>query len=130
MSGQPHRSRRTAFTAIVAVLAMAALAAPAGARPDTHGIPAAPVNARGTDVAAPDQQVQRPVVNARGTDVAAPDQQSPIVDGGNPGSQVNAADDSTPTLTLLALIGLALALAGIGFASWLVVSRKRSGAAV
>jgi hypothetical protein len=131
MSGQAHRSRRTALTAIVAVLAMAAVAAPAGARPPEHGIPTAPPNARGTDVAAPDQQAPRLVVNAPGTDVAARDQQSPVVvDRTDPGSAPVASDDSMPTLTVLALIGLALALAGIAFASWLAVSRKRHGAAV
>ena len=131
---------------------MLALPAAAGARPDAHGVPAAPVNAPGTDVAAPDQQVQRSVVNARGTDVAAPDQQAPRivirphgtgldlhgqVNGTAPVSPAPKADatgpmrrDSGPTIALLALIALALGLAGVGFASWLAVSRKRGRATV
>jgi hypothetical protein len=127
---------------------LVALPAAAGARPEVHGVPAAPVNAPGTDVAARDQQVQRSAVNARGTDVAAPDQQAPRIvirpHGTSPGlhGQVNGTapvspapkgdatpidgtDDSSPTSTLLALIALALGLAGVGFAAWLAVSRKR-----
>ena len=139
MSGQPPRSSRTALTAIVAVLAMTALAAPAGAQPTAdHGVPTAPVNARGTDVAAPDQQAQRPVVilrrsgtqvvNAPGTDVAAPDQQNRISPRPNP-VPVSPADrpgDSSPTPTLLALLALGLCLAGVAFASRLAVTRRRS----
>ena len=139
MSGQPPRSSRTALTAIVAVLAMTALAAPAGAQPTAdHGVPTAPVNARGTDVAAPDQQAQRPVVilrrsgtqvvNAPGTDVAAPDQQNRISPRPNP-VPVSPADrpgDASPTPTLLALLALGLCLAGVAFASRLAVTRRRS----
>ena len=129
MSAQSHRPSRTALSAIVAVLVTAALAVPADARPGPYfGVPGAPVNARGTDVAAPDQQVQRTVVNARGTDVAAPDQQSPISDRPGPVSPADGPDDSAPTLTLLALLGLALCLAGVGVASRAAVARRRSRA--
>src|SRR5687768_14566344 len=71
----------------IAVLALVlALPAAAVAMPVTSD-PIAPdqkssstVNARGTDVAAADQQSPKPSpVNARGTDVSAPDQQSPLV---------------------------------------------------
>jgi hypothetical protein len=127
MSALSHRSHQTVLSALVAALVMVALPAAAGARPDAHGVPAAPVNAPGTDVAAPDQQVLRSVVNAPGTDVAAPDQQAPRVDATGP---IEGTDDSGPTITLLALIALALGLAGVGFASWLAVSRKRGRATV
>ena len=149
MSALSLRSHQAVLTALVAALVMSALPAVAGARPDPHGVPAVPVNAPGTDVAAPDQQAPRPVVNARGTDVAAPDQQAPR--GGstprgtsvashdqldrtapvNPApkadatSPIDGIDDSGPAITMLALIALALGLAGVGFASWLAVSRKR-----
>jgi hypothetical protein len=168
MSALSHRSYQAVLSVVIAALAMVALPAAADARPDVHGVPAAPVNApgtdvaardqqvqravvnaRGTDVAARDQQVQRSVVNARGTDVAASDQQAPRivirphgtglglrgqVNGTAPVSPapkadatgpIDGTDDSSPTITLLALIGLALGLAGVGFASWLAVSRKR-----
>jgi hypothetical protein len=64
--------------AAIAVLA-AVLAIPAGALADPSP---APPSARGTDVAAPDQQ--SPIVvpghlTTHGTDVAAPDQQAPAV---------------------------------------------------
>jgi hypothetical protein len=127
MSALSHRSHQAVLSALVAALVMVALPAAAGARPDAHGVPAAPVNAPGTDVAAPDQQVLRSVVNAPGTDVAAPDQQAPRVDATGP---IEGTDDSGPTITLLALIALALGLAGVGFASWLAVSRKRGRATV
>ncbi len=57
MSAPSHRPRRTALAAVAAAIAIAALPAPADARPVVdHGMPAIPVNARGTDVAAQDQQ--------------------------------------------------------------------------
>ena len=149
MSALSHRPRRTALASVVAALAIAALPAPADARPAIdHGVPAIPVNApgtdvaaqdqqvqrpvvnaRGTDVAAPDQQAQRPVVNARGTDVAAADQQAPIVDNPGPVSPADRPDDSLPTLLLLALIALGLTLAGLGLASRLAATRRRTRAA-
>jgi len=66
---------------------------------------------------------------------AAPDQvdrANPVspVDRTAPVSSVEGTDDRAPTITLLALIALALAFAGIGFASWLAVSRKRSRATI
>jgi hypothetical protein len=64
--------------AAIAVLAVV-LAIPAGALANPEP---APPSARGTDVAAPDQQspiTLPPNVPAIGTDVAAPDQQAPIV---------------------------------------------------
>jgi hypothetical protein len=149
MSALSHRSHQAVLSAFIAALVMVALPAVAGARPDVHGVPAAPVNAPGTDVAARDQQVQRSVVNARGTDVAASDQQASRivirphgtsvglhgqVDGTAPISPapkadatgpIDGTDDSGPTITLLVLIALALGLAGVGFAAWLAVSRKR-----
>jgi len=154
MSALSHRSHQAILSALVAALVMVALPAAAGARLDAHGVPAAPVNAPGTDVAAPDQQVQRSVVNAPGTDVAAPDQQAPPIvlrrsgvtvashdrvhrtTPVDPAPKAEAAgpidgtDDSEPTITLLALLALALGLAGVGFASWLAVSRKRGRATV
>ena len=66
MSAPSHRPRRTAFASLVAAVAIAALPALADARPIVdHGMPAIPVNAPGTDVAAQDQQAPRPIVNAR-----------------------------------------------------------------
>jgi hypothetical protein len=154
MSPPSHRSPQAGLSALIAALVMFALpAAAAAVRPDAHGVPAAPVNAPGTDVAARDQQVQRSVVNAPGTDVAAPDQQVPRVVirprtgvathepvdrtarvGPTPNADatgpIDGIDDSGPTITLLALIALALGLAGVGFASWLAVSRKRGRATV
>jgi serine/threonine protein kinase len=44
--------------------------------------------------------------------------------------RIDGTDDSGPTITLLALMALALGLAGVGFASWLAVSRKRGRATV
>jgi len=157
MPARSHRSHQVVLSALVAALAMVALpgaSGASGARPaDTHGVPAAPVNAPGTDVAAPDQQV-RSHINARGTDVAARDQQGPRVvlrrhgtsvashDNVNRTAPVSPApkadatapidgtDDSGPAIMLQALIALALGLAGVGFASWLVSSRKRSRATV
>jgi hypothetical protein len=154
MSALSHRSHQAVLSAVIAALVMVALPAAAGARPDAHGVPVAPVNAPGTDVAARDQQVQRSVVNAPGTDVAAGDQQAPRVVIRPRGTSVaspdqvdriapvspapkadatgpiDGTDDSGPTITLLALIALALGLAGVGFASWLAVSRKRGRATV
>ena len=174
MSALSHRSHQAVLSALIATLVMVTLPAVAGARPsDVHGLPAAPVNAPGTDVAARDQQVQRSVVNAPGTDVAAPDQQvqrsvvnAPGTDVAAPDQQappivlrrsgvtvashdrvhrttpvdpapkaeaagpIDGTDDSEPTITLLALLALALGLAGVGFASWLAVSRKRGRATV
>jgi hypothetical protein len=132
MSALSHRSHQALLSALVAALVMIGLPAAAGARPDAHGVPAAPVNAPGTDVAARDQQVQRPVVNAPGTDVAAPDQQAPRVVIRPRGTSVTSHDrvDRTAPVTLLALIALALGLAGVGFASWLAGSRKRGRAMV
>jgi hypothetical protein len=133
MSALSHRSRSTVLSAIVAGLMMLAIPAAAGARPDTHGVPGAPVNAPGTDVAAPDQQAPRTVIRMHPTSIAAPDQVdrvAPIspVDRAPSGSPVD--DDSVPTTTLLALIALGLGFVAIGYASWLAVSRKRSRATV
>src|SRR4051794_11362013 len=102
----------------------------------------AAVAVRGTDVSAVDQRDNRAAVAVRGTDVSAPDQQASrtvIGEGGarftghdrvdrTSASQVDRGDDSAPSITLLALI--ALGIAGIGFTSWHVATRKRSGAAV
>ena len=130
MSAQSHRHRRTALAAAAAAIAIAALPAPADAQPAIeHGVPGIPVNARGTDVAAQDQQVQRPVVNARGTDVAAADQQAPIVHNPAPVSPADPRDDSLPTPLLLALIALGLTLAGLGLASRFAATRRRTRAA-
>ena len=119
-----------ALSAVAAALAIAALPAPALARPAVdHGVPTIPVNARGTDVAAQDQQVQRPVVNARGTDVSASDQQAPIVDNPGPVRPADHPDDSWPTPLLLALIALGLILAGLGLASRRTATRRRTHAA-
>jgi len=154
MSALSHRSHQAVLGAVIAALVMVALPAAAGARPVAHGVPVAPVNAPGTDVAARDQQVQRSVVNARGTDVAARDQQAPRIVLRRSGisvashdrvdqiahvspapkadatSPLNGSDGSGPTITPLALIALALGLAGVGFASRLAVSRKRGRATV
>ena len=154
MSALSHRSHQAILSALVAALVMVAFAPAAGARPGAHGVPAAPVNAPGTDVAARDQQVQRSVVNAPGTDVAAPDQQAarvvirprgtsvasrdqvdrtardspvPKADATGP---IDGTDDSGPTIMLLALSALALGLAGVRFASWHAMSRKRGRATV
>ena len=144
-----HCPRRTALASLVAAVAIAALPALANARPVVdHGVPAIPVNAPGTDVAAQDQQAprpvvnapgtdvaardqqaQRPVVNAAGTDVAAVDQQAPIVDNPGPVSPADSPDDSWPTLLLLALIALGLTLAGLGLASRHAATRRRTRAA-
>lgn len=130
MSALSHRPGRTAVAAVAAALAVAALPGVANARPAfDHGVPTIPVNARGTDVAARDQQVQPPVVNARGTDVAAADQQAPIVHNPAPVSPADAPDDSLPTPLLLALIALGLTLAGLGLASRFAATRRRTRAA-
>lgn len=130
MSAQSHRSRRTAFASVAAAVAIAVLPALADARPVAdHGVPAIPVNAPGTDVAAQDQQVQRQVVNAPGTNVAAADQQAPIADNPGPVSPADGPDDPTPTLPLLALIALGVTLAGLGLASRLAATRRRHRAA-
>ena len=149
MSAQSHRHRRTALAAVAAAIAIAALPAPADAQPAIeHGVPGIPVNARGTDVAAQDQQVQRPVVNARGTDVAAQDpqmrqpivnapgtdvaaadQQAPIVDNPAPVSPADPPDNALPTPLLFALIALGLTLAGLGLASRFAATRRRTRAA-
>ena len=82
-----------------------------------------PVNARGTDVAAPDQQASAPI-NARGTDVAAADQQLQFSSGPVAGEPaLTGDDDALPTTALVAL--LALGLAGLASASWFAVSRRR-----
>ena len=154
MSALSHRSRQAVLSALIA-LVMVALPAASGARPaDPHGVPVAPVNAPGTDVAARDQRVQRSPVNARGTDVAARDQQTPrvvfrrratsVASHDNVGrtapispapktaatAPTDGTDDSGPAITLPALIALALGLAGGGFASWHTASRKRGRATV
>jgi hypothetical protein len=149
MSAQSHRSRRTALASVAAAVAIAVLPALANARPVAdHGVPAIPVNAPGTDVAAQDQQVQRqvvnapgtdvaaqdqqaqrPVVNAPGTNVAAADQQAPIVDNPGPVSPADGPDDTMPTILLLALIALGVTLAGLGLASRLAATRRRHRAA-
>jgi len=130
MSALSHRPRRTALTAAAAALAIAALPAPADAGPAIdHGMPAIPVNAPGTDVAAQDQQAPWPIVNAPGTDVAAVDQQAPIADNPSPVSPADGPDDSLPTLVVLALIGLGVTLAGLGLASRLAATRRRTRAA-
>jgi hypothetical protein len=128
MSALSHRSHQAVLGALIAALVMVVLPAAAGAQSGVHGVPGAPVNAPGTDVAAPDQQSPRVVVNAPGTDVAAPDQQAPLVDRTAPVGPTPKAGDSGSTITLMALIALALGFAGVGFASWLAVSRKRSRA--
>jgi hypothetical protein len=116
-----HRPK-SLLVAAIAAQALGAFATPALARFD-EGVP---VNARGTDVAAPDQQSPAVSVNARGTDVAAPDQQSPIVVGGvRPASPV-PSDDSMPTIALIALI--AVGLGGLGFAAHLATGRRRTRA--
>ena len=127
-----HRSRSTALGAVVAALLILGLPGAAGARADADGTHAAPVNARGTNVAAPDQQV--PIVSVEGTSYAAPDQVDRVTPvrpvERTPVSPIADADDSVPTSTLLALIALALGLAAIGYASWLAVRRTRSRAVV
>ena len=130
MSALSQRPRRTALAAVAAAIAIAALAAPADARPAIdHGVPAIPVNARGTDVAAADQQLQQPIVNARGTDVAAADQQAPSVDNPVPVSSADRPDDSLPTPMLLVLIALGVTLAGLALASRVTATRRRTRAA-
>ena len=130
MSAQSHRSRRTAFASVAAAVAIAVLPALADARPVAdHGVPAIPVNAPGTDVAAQDQQVQREVVNAPGTDVAAVDQQAPIAENPSPVGPADGPDDSLPTLVVLALIALGVTVAGLGLASRLAATRRRTRAA-
>jgi len=130
MSAPSRRSRRTTFASLVAAVAIAALPALADARPIVdHGMPAIPVNAPGTDVAAQDQQAPWPIVNAPGTDVAAVDQQAPIADNPSPVSPADGPDDSLPTLVVLALIGLGVTLAGLGLASRLAATRRRTRAA-
>ena len=129
MSAPSHRSRRTAFASLVAAVAIAALPALADARPIVdHGMPAVPVNAPGTDVAAQDQQAPRAIVNAPGTDVAAVDQRAPIADNPSPVSPADGPDDSWPTLLLLALIALGLTLVGLGLASRHAATRRRAAA--
>jgi hypothetical protein len=118
-----HRPR-SLLAAAIAALALGASATPALARSDEG----APVNARGTDVAALDQQSPALIVNARGTDVAAPDQQSPVTGvgaGPEPVSPV-PGDDSLPTITLLALI--AAGLGGLGLAARVATGRRRTRA--
>jgi hypothetical protein len=126
-----HRPRSLLAAAITA-LALGAFASPALARFDS-GVPrsadaAAPVNARGTDVRAPDQQSPKVIVNARGTDVAAPDQQSPTDGGGGRVRPVDPvpSDDSLPTVTLIALI--AAGIGGLGFAAHAASGRRRTRA--
>ena len=97
MPAQSHRPRRTALASLAAAVAIAALPALANAGPAIdHGVPAIPVNALGTDVAAQDQQAPRPVVNAPGTDVAAQDQQAPRPVVNAPGTDVAAVDQQAP----------------------------------
>ena len=86
------------------------------------------VNARGTDVAAQDQQTRQPVINARGTDVGAADQQAPIVGKSGPVSPADRPDGSSPTPLLLALMALGLMLAGLGVASRVTATRRRTRA--
>ena len=134
MSALSHRSRSTALGAIVAGLMMLALPAASGARPDTHGVPAAPVNAPGTDVAAPDQQSPRTAIRVHPSNLAATarvDRVEPVASAGRAPAvaPVDGSDDSGP-ITLLALIALGLGFAAIAYASWLAVSRKRSRATV
>jgi hypothetical protein len=128
---------------VILVVALAlpasALARPADPRPhppitgDSLGI--ALIHARGTDVAAPDQQAPRTVIRPHPSSLAASarvDRVEPIgpVEPAPSVSPVDAADDSGPTITFLALIALGLGFAAIGYASWLAVSRKRSRATV
>jgi hypothetical protein len=126
-----HRPK-SLLAAAIAALALGACASPALARydaPAPHGSDvAAPVNARGTDVAALDQQSPAIIVNARGTDVAAPDQQSPTDVGGGRVRPVDPVpgDDSLPTVTLIALI--AAGLGGLGFAAHAAAGRRRTRA--
>ena len=111
MSAPSHRPRRTAFASLVAAVAIAALPALADARPIVdHGMPAIPVNAPGTDVAAVDQQ-------------------APIADNPSPVSPADGPDDSLPTLVVLALIALGLTVAGLGLASRHAATRRRTRAA-
>jgi hypothetical protein len=116
-----HRPKSLILAAIAA-LALGAFATPALARTDEP----APVNARGTDVSAPDQQSRPVVVNARGTDVAAPDQQSPVAGGRPEPVSPVPSDDSMPTVALFALI--AVGLGGLGFAAHLASGRRRTRA--
>ena len=102
---------------------------PARDPPSRTACPPHPVNARGTDVAAARPAGAATVVNARGTDVAAADQQAPIVDNPVPVSSADRPDDSLPTPLLLALIALGLTLAGLGLASRVTATRRRTRAA-
>jgi hypothetical protein len=139
MSGQIRRSSKGILSIVISGFATVALAAPATAPAypaDAHGVvtPGQSVNARGTDVAAADQQSTGPVfrrrsagadagpsVNARGTDVAAADQQSPrsTAEAGETG--VPASGDSP---ALFPIIGLVV-LGGLALASGLAVGRRR-----
>jgi len=115
------------LVAVIAGVVMLALVGPAAAAPydytGQHGGIYAPVqvNARGTDVAAPDQQASAPI-DARGTDVAAPDQQAPVSSGPGAAEPVGTSDDTLPTPALLSLLALGLGLAS---ASWFATSRRR-----
>src|SRR5215211_7887661 len=132
MSALSHRTRRTAFASLVAAGAIAALPAPANAQAAIdHGVPAIPVNAPGTDVAAPDQQAPRPVVNARPQlgPPTWPTAPKPIVRNPAPVSPADPPEDSLPTPLVLALIALGLMLGGLGLASRLAVTRRRTRAA-
>jgi hypothetical protein len=127
-----QRSPKALLTAAIACVALGVTAMPAAARydsphPRSHTV-AIPVNAPGTDVAAPDQQSPKVVVNARGTDVTAPDQQSPIADVASRPAPVSPAPDdgSLPTVALVAMI--ALGLGGLGVAARLATSRRRTRA--
>jgi hypothetical protein len=118
-----HRPR-SLLAAAIAALALGAFATPALAGSDQGS----PVNARGTDVAALDQQSPAVSVNARGTDVAAPDQQSTVADPGGLPEPAGPApgDDSMPTVTLFALI--AVGLGGLGLAARVATGRRRTRA--
>ena len=129
MSARTQRLPTGVLCAVIAGLAMVALAAPAGARLDRRTADRrAPVNARGTDVAAADQQTPRPVVNARGTDVAAVDQQAPSAAASDQQAPVAAPEDTIPSFALIAM--LAVALGGAVFVTRLATTRRRSRAAV
>ena len=76
----------------------------------------------------PDQQAPRPVVNARGTDVAAVDQQAPSAAASDQQAPVAAPEDTIPGFALIAMI--AVALGGAVFVTRLATTRRRSRAAV
>jgi hypothetical protein len=104
--------------AVIAVIAVV-LAIPASALADPNP---APPSARGTDVAAPDQQspiTLPPNVPAAGTDVAAPDQQAPA-----------AAAAPAPAPVVHAESGFDWSDAGVGALTGVLIASAGLGAAV